>query len=271
MATYAIGDVQGCLPSLQSLLTKINFLPGKDHLWFTGDLVNRGPDSLGTLRFIKNLGSSHKIILGNHDLHLLALASGAHPGQADDTLQPILEAPDKDILLDWLRYQSLVHHDPQLDFTMVHAGFAPSWNLDKILSLAKEVEVILKSDQRHELFKNMYGNSPNQWSDDLTGWERIRCILNYLTRARFCLENGSLELKTTENMGNVPEHLIPWFKLPNRANKNLNIVFGHWAALGGVTHTPKVFALDTGCVWGYALTAMCLDNGKIFKVDCNGN
>jgi bis(5'-nucleosyl)-tetraphosphatase (symmetrical) len=268
MSTYAIGDIQGCLFALEKLLQEIHFDPNKDVLWFTGDLVNRGPQSLETLRFIKNLSSQQKIVLGNHDLHLLAMAHNAHQGWADDTLIPILTAPDREDLIAWLLHQSLLHHDEVLGFTMIHAGLAPSWDLTLAKTLAAEVETILQSDQRIDFFHHMYGNEPAQWNENLTGWERIRCIVNYFTRARFCHIDGSLELTTKENMRLEQTDLIPWFRIPDRRNANLKIIFGHWAALGGITKTPNTFALDTGCVWGYCLTAMRLEDLQRFSVSC---
>lgn len=268
MATYAIGDIQGCFFALEKLLEEIHFDPKKDVLWFTGDLVNRGPQSLETLRFIKNLGDHQRIVLGNHDLHLLAIAHEAHAGWPEDTLAPILKAGDREELLDWLLHQPLLHHDETLGFTMIHAGLAPSWDLATAKKLAAEVEAILQSDQRLAFFQNMYGNTPTKWDETLQGWERIRCIVNYLTRARFCHLDGSLEFKTKENIRQDQTDLIPWFKLPDRRNANLKMIFGHWAALGGVTQTPNTFALDTGCIWGFSLTAMRLDDLQCFSVSC---
>lgn len=268
MATYAIGDIQGCFSAFEKLLSKIKFDRSKDVLWLTGDIVNRGPQSLDTIRFVKNLKENLRLVLGNHDLHLLALAHHAHHGQTDDTLAPILTAPDRDELIHWLLQQPLLHHDEENNFVMIHAGLAPSWDLDTAKRLANEVETILKSDHPDDFFKNMYGNQPNLWDETLQGWDRIRCITNYFTRARFCHADGSLELKTKENMDVSQTNLIPWFRLPNRANANLRIIFGHWAALGGVTNTPNVYAVDTGCVWGYCLTAMRLEDGERFSVDC---
>lgn len=266
MSTYAIGDIQGCYQTLLKLLEHIQFNPDKDTLWFTGDLVNRGPHSLETLRFVKSLGKSQRIVLGNHDLHLLALAHHAHTGWPDDTLTPILEASDRDELLAWLCAQPLLHHDDELGFTMVHASLAWNWDLNTAKQLAREVETVLQSEQRDQFFKNMYGNEPEQWDDSLTGFERLRCITNFFTRARFCYSDGRLELK---NKGKVESAntLAPWFTLPQRKNKNLKIIFGHWAALAGITNTPNVFALDTGCIWGFSLTAMRLEDGKVFSVE----
>ncbi len=268
MSTYAIGDIQGCFVALEQLLKKIQFDRTHDVLWFTGDLVNRGPQSLETLRFIKNLGAQQRTVLGNHDLHLLAIAYGYHPGRQDDTLTPILEAPDRDELIEWLAHQPLIHHDATLNFTMVHAGLAPAWDLATALRLAQEVETLLQHNQRQALLQNLYGNEPATWNEQLTGWDRIRCIINFFTRIRFCHADGSLELKTKENTTSVEETLTPWFQFPTRKSQALNIIFGHWAALGGVTHTPNTFALDTGCVWGNCLTAMRLEDQQRFTVSC---
>jgi bis(5'-nucleosyl)-tetraphosphatase (symmetrical) len=267
MSTYAIGDIQGCFSALQKLLDKIRFDPRKDSLWFTGDLVNRGPQSLETLRFVKNLGTQHHTVLGNHDLHLLAVAHGVQLGQTEDTLTSILNAPDREELIHWLCQQPLLYHDEKIDYVMVHAGFAPSWDLATAKQLAHEVESVLQSEKRTDFLRHMYGNHPCEWHSSLSGYDRLRCITNYFTRVRFCYPNGQLELK---NKGKVEtsSELIPWFKLPNRLNKQLKIIFGHWAALGGVTHTPNVFALDTGCIWGFSLTAMRLEDGELLSVSC---
>lgn len=267
MPTYAIGDIQGCYAALEILLKYINFNPNEDTLWFTGDLVNRGPQSLETLRFVKNLGPRHHTVLGNHDLHLLAVADGAHAGSSDDTLASILEAPDREELLNWLCQQPLLYHDEKLNYLMVHAGLASNWDLVTAKKLAKEVEAILRSDRKSDFFKHMYGNHPDHWSSDLTGMDRLRCITNYFTRARFCYPDGRLELR---NKGKVEDasHLIPWFMVPNRANQDIKIIFGHWAALGGVTDTLNAYALDTGCIWGFSLTAMRLEDEKRFSVAC---
>jgi bis(5'-nucleosyl)-tetraphosphatase (symmetrical) len=267
MSTFAIGDIQGCYSALLRLLDHIHFDSAKDILWFTGDLVNRGSQSLETLRFVKGLGTRQHTVLGNHDLHLLALAFDKHKGLTDDTLIPILQAPDREDLLDWLCQQPLLHHDETLGYTMVHAGLAPSWDLDTAKKLAHEVETILRSEHKLDFLHHMYGNHPDQWNDSLTGYERLRCITNYFTRMRFCYPDGRLELQTKGTL----EHsgaLIPWFKLPHRANSHLKIIFGHWAALCGVTDTPNVFALDTGCVWGECLTAMRLEDEQCFNVKC---
>lgn len=267
MATYAIGDVQGCYEPLMQLLNKINFNSNNDTLWFTGDLVNRGPDSLQVLRFIKNL-SSKQIVLGNHDLHLLAVVHGAHPGLNEDTVKPILDASDRHELIEWLQQQPLIHHDEKLGYTMVHAGLSPEWDLAIAKKLSHEVESVLQSPHASNYLHAMYGDQPDQWNNALQGNDRLRCITNYFTRARLCHPDGRLELKSKGKINANVSHLIPWFKLPQRINTNLKILFGHWAALGGETHTPNTYALDTGCVWGFCLTAMRLEDGKKFSANC---
>jgi len=268
MATYAIGDVQGCYSALQKLLKHIHFNPMQDQLWFTGDLVNRGSHSLEVLRFVKELGKSQRTVLGNHDLHLLACCYHQHPGWEEDTFSAILSAPDREELIDWLRQQSLFYYDKNLDFALVHAGLAPSWDLDKALTLAHEVETILQSDQIVPFLGQMYGNNPDYWDESLTGWNRLRVITNYFTRIRFCYPDGHLELSDKGPADAPHKRILPWFRLPDRVNADLKIIFGHWAALGGITHTPKVYSLDTGCVWGFKLTAMRLEDEKRFWVSC---
>lgn len=266
MATYVIGDVQGCFSELQRLLDKIKFDPSQDKLWFTGDLVNRGPQSLEVLRFVKKLGDKQQTVLGNHDLHLLALTHQSHPGWDEDTLKPILTAPDRDELINWLGQQPLLYE--ALGFILVHAGIAPSWDLVTAKRLAKEVENVIQNPlTATQFFQHMYGNEPKQWDETLTGWDRLRCITNYFTRLRFCDAEGHLELETKGKMESGGK-LIPWFQVPNRVNKDVKIIFGHWAALGGVTNSPNVYALDTGCVWGFCLTAMRLEDGQRFSVEC---
>lgn len=266
MANYVIGDVQGCFAELMALLEHIQFDSTQDRLWFTGDLVNRGPDSLAVLRYVKSLPIKPAVVLGNHDLHLLAIACGQARLKPNDTIEDVLLAPDCSSLCDWLRHQPLLHH--ALGFTIVHAGLAPQWDLTTALHCAKEVETVLQSNEYPELFAHMYGNNPNRWQDDLTGWMRLRLIINYLTRIRFCDENGTLELNTKGESQLAPAGFFPWYKIPNRAHKNLKIIFGHWAALGGQTDEPGIYALDTGCVWGNALSAMRLEDQTRFSVPC---
>lgn len=232
MATYAIGDVQGCYAELVQLLLKIQFDPHHDTLWFAGDLVNRGPRSLEVLRFIKDLGDRHKTVLGNHDLHLLAVAYGVRNQQTSDTLDAILTSPDKNELLDWLRHRKLFHYDKTLQFVMVHAGLASTWNVQQAQELAREVESALR-DSPMLFLRNMYGNEPSQWNDHLSGIERLRCITNHLTRMRFCYQDGRLDLSCKGQIADKPDYLFPWFSVPNRVNAQVKIIFGHWAALEG--------------------------------------
>jgi bis(5'-nucleosyl)-tetraphosphatase (symmetrical) len=267
MATYVIGDIQGCFDSLLRLLDQIKFDSHRDTLWFTGDLVNRGPKSLEVLRFIKNLKNT-QIVLGNHDLYLLAIVYTDVNCNSENNLQAIVNAPDKEELCTWLRNRSLLHHDSSLGYTLVHAGFPPQWNLNKAMECAKEVEIVLRSEQYKDFLKNMYGNEPSQWNDSLVGWERLRFITNCLTRIRFCDIKGNLEL-TTKGINITSDNYFPWFKLPNRCSKDLNILFGHWAALQGRTNEPNVYALDTGCVWGRCLTAMRLEDKVRINIKCD--
>ncbi len=266
MATYAIGDIQGCLDPLKALLKQFDFNTEKDRLWIAGDLINRGPDSLPTLRFLYEIREHIDIVLGNHDLHLLAVAAGFKTPTPSDTLDGILAAPECSDLLNWLRQQPLVHHDPSLNFTMVHAGIPPQWSITESLAYAGEVEIILKGNKANDFLKVMYGNEPNSWSNALTGMERIRLITNYFTRMRFCTPTGDLELTTKSHPSDALKGYQPWFTVGNRKAKNDNIVFGHWAALQGQTNRENVFALDTGCVWGGELTAMRLEDKKLFSV-----
>lgn len=264
MAHYAIGDIQGCFEPLQRLLEKIRFDPISDRLWLTGDLVNRGPDSLQVLRFLKSLPLSPRIVLGNHDLHLLAVAYHAIPANPKDTIQDILHADDKQALCTWLRQQPLLYHDPALGFTMTHAGILPQWDLSQASQKAQEVEQILAGENFFELLANLYGNQPSRWDEQLTGWERYRFIINSFTRMRFCSEDGALELTTKTDLANTPQGLLPWFRVPARATKDLKIIFGHWAALKGKIDDYNIFALDTGCVWGNCLTALRLEDQLIY-------
>ena len=267
MSTYAIGDLQGCYATLQALLAAVNFAPKTDTLWFTGDLVNRGPRSLETLRFVKALGNKAITVLGNHDLHLLAVAAASQPLKSSDTFQAVLQAADRDALLEWLIQRPLLHHDQQLDFTMTHAGIAPQWNLAKAQQLADEVETVLRSQQASDLLQHMYGNQPACWQDTLSGIRRLRCIINHFTRMRCCNAQGCLDLNFKGQLSDLPTNLFPWFNFPERAMQCNNIIFGHWAALAGNTNTPQVFALDTGCGWGKQLTALCLETGKLTQVE----
>ena len=270
MAVYAIGDVQGCFDELQALLELIHFDPAEDRLWFAGDLVNRGPKSLETLRFVRDLGKGAVTVLGNHDLHLLAIAHGFPIKHDDHTMDDILGAPDRDELIDWLCNQPLLHHDDTLGFTMIHAGLPPQWDLHIALQCAHEVHAILHGNQRPEFLDQMYGNQPNQWSEHLEGWERIRFIVNCFTRLRFCDSKGKLKLKHKGPPGSQPKKLFPWFELENRASKDMKIIFGHWSTLGP-RNDPGIYPTDTACLWGGQLTALRIDTKpRYFNLPCTG-
>ena len=266
MATYAIGDVQGCFSALQRLLDKIRFDAARDRLWFVGDLVNRGPDSLATLRFVKNLGDRAISVLGNHDLHLLMVAEDCAKPLKNDTLQEVLEAPDRKELLDWLRCQRMMYADG--GFVMVHAGLLPSWSVEKALSLAREVEDALRGENYRELVERMYGNHPPQWRDDLTGIDRLRLIINAMTRLRVCTEQGVMEFAHKGKPENAPHGYLPWYDVPGRVNRDATIICGHWSALG-LFLRDNLLALDTGCLWGGNLSAVCLENRRVFQVSCD--
>lgn len=265
MATYAIGDVQGCYDSLMALLEEINYDDNKDTLWFAGDLVNRGPKSLETLRFIKGLGNKAISVLGNHDLHLLALYFNDNNPKKSDTLEATLNASDSEELMHWLRHQPLVHYDRSLNAVMVHAGIPPKWSAKKALKRSLEVENFIQSADFREFFNVMYGNAPDKWDKTLIGMDRLRTIVNYFTRMRFCSQNGKLDLLTKEGLDKKPKGFSPWFELERKAAKK-RIFFGHWAALEGKTNVANVFALDTGCVWGGKLSAVRLEDEKWFRV-----
>lgn len=260
MAVYAIGDIQGCDEEFSQLLTRLNFSPSRDTLWLVGDLVNRGPRSLQVLRRVKALGNAAISVLGNHDLHLLALAlSPTEPMKSKDTLQELLAAPDRDELLDWLRHRPMLHHDAKLGYTMVHAGLPPQWDLALAQACARELEETLRDERDcRELFANMYGDKPDRWSDDLRGWDRLRFITNCLTRLRFCRDDGRLDLKFKGEVKDAPKHLMPWFRVADRRSQDMRIVCGHWSALG-YYDADGVLAIDTGCVWGEKLCAVRLD------------
>lgn len=260
MAVYAIGDIQGCDEEFGQLLTRLDFSPSRDRLWLVGDLVNRGPRSLEVLRRVKAMGDAASCVLGNHDLHLLALVlSPGEPLKSKDTLQSILTAPDRDELIYWLRHRPMLHHDAALGYTMIHAGLPPQWDLALAQACARELEEALRDEQScRELFAHMYGDKPDRWSDDLRGIDRLRFITNCLSRLRFCHDDGRLDLKFKGELQHAPKHLLPWFKVPERRSRDLRIVFGHWSALG-YHDADGVLAIDTGCVWGERLCAVRLD------------
>ncbi|WP_020565599.1 symmetrical bis(5'-nucleosyl)-tetraphosphatase [Methylosarcina fibrata] len=266
MAIYAIGDIQGCFDELLRLLETVSFDPKADQLWFTGDLVNRGPKSLETLRFVKSLGNSAITVLGNHDLHLLAAASAPAIARKKNSLDPVLEAPDRDELLDWLRHRPLLHYSD--NYCLIHAGLPPQWDLQQALQMARLAEQALRAPDHQVFIGRMYGNEPSLWSPDLTGIARLRFIVNCLTRMRYCDEQGRLDFDHNGPPGTQPDHLMPWFEAPNRKNSELRIVCGHWSSLG-YYEGHNCYAIDTGCLWGGQLTALRLgDPVRRFSIDC---
>lgn len=268
MSTYAIGDVHGCFDSLCLLLDRIQFNPRKDRIWLTGDLVNRGPDSLETLRFVKTLGKSVTTVLGNHDLHLLAVIHGVRKPSPKDTLEEILRAPDLESLSDWLRGLPLLHHDRQLNFTLVHAGIHPHWSLPKAIELANELHKVLPSNRFQEFLENMYGNTPANWSDDLGTHKRRRFATNCFTRMRYCHEDGSLDHEFKGPPAKAPAELTPWYALPGRVKQPSPVIFGHWSSHPAMS--PRgVVPLDRGCMWNGSLTAVNLETAENFSVSCD--
>jgi bis(5'-nucleosyl)-tetraphosphatase (symmetrical) len=266
MATYAIGDLQGCFFSFQDLLKKIQFNPVHDRLWFVGDLINRGPGSLDVMRWMLEHQSSVVTVLGNHDLHTLVVAEGFVSAHRSDTIQSLLDAPDAPELLRWLRHQPLVHFEH--GYLMVHAGLLPEWTVDQAMALGAEVHLALQAPNYREFLQHMYGNDPKRWDDGLNGWDRLRVITNAMTRLRICSADGEMEFKFKGELQNIPDGYQPWFELSHRASVNTPIVFGHWSALG-LQHKNNVYSLDTGCLWGGHLSAMRLEDRQIFQVPCH--
>ena len=265
MPTYAIGDLQGCQTSLLRLLDGLKFDPAADRLWFVGDLVNRGPDSLAVLRFVKNLGDAAICVLGNHDLHLLALAEGFGRAHKGDTLDEVLGAPDRDELLAWLRHQKLAWREG--DVLMVHAGVLPGWTPDDIMLRAAEAEAALQGAHYRDFFTQMYGNAPVAWDADLQGIERLRVIVNAFTRLRYCSSDGEMEFHHKGTPGTQPTGWLPWFEVPGRKSADATFVIGHWSTLGLINRSDLI-ALDTGCLWGGRLTAVRLEDRQVFAVKC---
>lgn len=265
MATYAIGDVQGCYSELRTLLEHIRFDERCDRLWFVGDLVNRGPDSLKTLRFVKRLRKQAVAVLGNHDLHLIALALGHGRLRSDDTLDSVLKAPDCGELIDWMRTLPLVHVAE--GHIMVHAGLLPQWSIGKAQKLAREVEHELRGPRHLEFLARLYGSKPESWADSLVGSDRLRVIVNAMTRMRFCTPDGRMEFKTKGESTQPPPGYVPWFDAPSRKSAGATIICGHWSALG-LKLLPDLIALDAGCVWGGQLTAVRLEDRAVAQVPC---
>ncbi len=270
MSTYAIGDVQGCFKELLQLLDKINFDETSDRLWFVGDLVNRGPDSLEVLNFVIKLGKPAITVLGNHDLHLLALAEEIIPPKKKDTLTSILTSPDKQELIKWIRQQPLMHHDEELNFSMIHAGLPPQWDIEQAMELAEEFEQVLNSEDYLSFLEVMYGDNPNVWDENLTGNDRLRFIVNCFTRMRYLDDKDELNFSEKGAPGSQGKHLTPWFMVDERKSRHDKIIFGHWSTvhLGTIQDfTPyNVYPIDTGCLWGGELTALRLEDETLFSV-----
>lgn len=268
MATYAIGDLQGCYDPLRRLLDYISFDPGADRVWFVGDLVNRGPQSLEVLRFVKAMGDAATVVLGNHDLHLVMQSEGYGKANKEDTFGDVLVAPDRDELLSWLRAQPLFHVED--GWAMVHAGLLPGWTIDQALALSDEASAALMAPGYRDFLANMWGSEPAVWRDDLAGWDRLRVVVNAMTRMRYVTATGAMEFrapgaKAPPDKG--PPGCLPWFAAPGRASADHAIVCGHWSALG-FRDEPNLLALDTGCLWGGSLTAVRLDDRRVFRQPC---
>ncbi|WP_290867583.1 symmetrical bis(5'-nucleosyl)-tetraphosphatase [Aquabacterium sp.] len=264
---YLVGDVQGCCSPLERLLATLDFSPSRDHLYVLGDLVNRGPDSLGVLRRLSALGGAATCLLGNHDLHLLAVAHGVRKPHRSDTLGGILDGGEREDWLHWLRQQRLAVHEH--GWLMVHAGVVPQWDAAQTVALAGEVEAMLRGPDLGGFLTEMYGNAPDRWEDGLQGIERWRCVVNSLTRLRFCAADGTMEFATKEGAGGAPEGYMPWFDVPGRRTAGTPVAFGHWSTLG-LINRDDLLSLDTGCVWGGQLTAVRVDGAtrEVIQVDC---
>lgn len=266
MAIYAVGDVQGCCDELERLIDALRIDRQHDELLFVGDLVNRGPKSLQTLRLVRSLGSQATVVLGNHDLHLIALAFGNRARARHQELAEVLQAPDGEELVNWLRHRPMAVYRPELNTLMVHAGVAPQWDPLLTIKLAREVEQALRGPDCASFISGLYGDEPARWSPSLSGQERLRFITNCLTRIRYCHADGSLDLVENGAPGTQPAGLSPWFDLPSRQTAAVRIVFGHWASLG-LLQRDRLLGIDTGCVWGRKLTAVRLDGpAKIVSV-----
>lgn len=263
--TYFIGDIQGCATELRQLLARIEARAPDARYLFAGDLVNRGPESLDSLRLIRSLQQQGRAdsVLGNHDLHLLAVAHGIRPAHRDDTLQEILQAPDRETLLGWLRQRPMAIMEQQ--HLLIHAGLYPAWSAGQTLQLAGEVENMLRGHGWLDFLRHMYGNQPDTWNDDLQGDDRLRCIINALTRMRFCDQSGRMDFAIKDGAASAPPAYLPWFDLPRRS-ADCTVVFGHWSTLGLVLR-PNLISLDTGCVWGGKLTAVCLETREVIQID----
>lgn len=265
MSTYIIGDVQGCYAELQELVDKIGYNPNEDRLGFAGDLVNRGPQSLEVLRYIKNL-KDPIVVLGNHDLYLLGIAYGVLDNRPTHTMQDVLDAPDKDDILSWLRQQKLFYHDADSQFVMVHAGIPPQWSLDDAKKYSADVEGMLSGNGFQKLMNNMMGNNPLSWRPNLRRWQHLRYIINSFTRLRFCTPEGKLDLWNKGPSNTAETGYYPWYMVAHPSIAKNRVLFGHWAALEGEVERPGFDCLDTGCAWGKCLTAVCVETGQHYSV-----
>jgi bis(5'-nucleosyl)-tetraphosphatase (symmetrical) len=266
MSTYAIGDIQGCFDSFQRLLERCAFDPARDKLWLVGDLVNRGPRSLETLRYVKNLGPAALTVLGNHDLSLLMLSEGFGKRGKGDTFDAILAAPDREELLFWLRHQAMCHLEN--GHCLVHAGLLPQWTAKQARALASEVEQALRGPDWRHFMAHMWGSEPDVWQDKLEGWPRLRVIVNAMTRMRFCSPKGVMDFKIKGEVHKAPKGYVPWFEVPGRRSADTVLVTGHWSALG-LKILPNLLAIDSGCLWGGKLSAIRLEDRTLFQVDCS--
>jgi bis(5'-nucleosyl)-tetraphosphatase (symmetrical) len=265
MATFAIGDVQGCFDELERLLGEVGFSPSRDRLWFVGDLVNRGRQSLQVVQFVRGLGDQAVVVQGNHDLHLLAFVAGHAKRRADDTFDDLLAANDRDELLDWLRFRPMLHVEGE--YVMVHAGLLPSWSVTQAQNLATEVEAELRAKRYRLFLAELYGSRPDAWHDSLRGMDRLRVIVNAMTRMRFCTAAGVMDFGVKGEVEKAPPGFMPWFEVPGRKTRGIPILCGHWSALG-LKLEADLLALDTACVWGGALTAVRLEDRRVFQVPC---
>jgi bis(5'-nucleosyl)-tetraphosphatase (symmetrical) len=268
MATYAIGDIQGCHAELLRLLEYLGFSASRDRLWFVGDLVNRGPDSLAVLRLVKSLGEQAVTVLGNHDLHLVMQSEGFGRSSAEDTLADVLAAPDRDDLMAWLRAQPLFHVEDE--YAMVHAGLLPQWDVAQAMALSDETGAALTAPNYHDFLANMWGSEPNAWHDNLKGWDRLRVVVNAMTRMRFCTPAGAMEFRAPGAKGppdRGPAGCLPWFAAPGRRSADHMMICGHWSALG-FRREENLLALDSGCLWGGRLTAVRLEDRRVYQLPC---